>query len=65
VNEIDPEHKPSALRSKATTYNKSWHRHWAWAAFGIEAEVTIEAEAEPKTEEERQEHMRKMLDRGL
>jgi len=62
---IDPEHKPSALRSKATTNNKSWYRHWAWAAFGVDVAITLEVKAEPLSDDERKEHMRRMLDGRL
>lgn len=61
---IDPNHRPNALDKRVTTRNKSWYRHWAWSAFGIDVAVTLERTCEPMDEDERQAHMRRMLDAG-
>lgn len=70
--QLHPDLKPIAYRSRKRQVlpsNKHWYknRYWYWQAFEEQCNpaVTLEEKCEPLSEEERQAHMRRMLDAGM
>lgn len=70
---LAPDQRPIAYRNRKRmtipNNSKNWYknRYWYWSAFEdmCNPAITLDEKCEPLTDEERQAHMRKMLDAGM